>query len=460
MVLKYFFRSLLLFAFSGLLHHQTNAQRHINIDEGWKFHFGHAANPEKDFNYSIATIFSKSGGAQRTAVDPRFNDKDWTTVDLPHDWAVELPFVNVKNADVESHGYKPVGGLFPETSIGWYRKHFTVASADSGMRFQIQFDGIFRSANIWVNGFFVGNNMSGYVGCAYDITDYINFDRDNVIAVRVDATQYEGWFYEGAGIYRHVWLNKYNNLHIAHDGVFAYSDIQGNKATVTIETTVENNDLVSSNGIVSAFLTDKAGNVISKAKDASVSLNVNGTSTIKQTLIVDDPHLWSLDDPYLCRVITEIRSNGKLIDQQKLRFGIRKIGIKTNGVFLNGKHVKLFGTNNHQDHAGVGSALPDYLQYYRVRLLKDMGVNAYRTSHNAPTPELLDACDSLGMLVLDEQRLLNSSPEYIDQFERLVRRDRSRACVFMWSIGNEEGWIHTTSVGKRIAQTFIAKQKQ
>lgn len=443
-----------------LLQKSLIAQRQTNIDEGWKFHFGHAADPEKDFNYSITTIFSKSGGAARTAIDPRFNDREWRTVDLPHDWAVELPFVNVKNFDVMAHGYKPVGGLFPETSIGWYRKHFTVATADSGQRFQIQFDGIFRNANIWVNGFFVGNNMSGYLGCAYDITDYINFDRDNVIAVRVDATQYEGWFYEGAGIYRHVWLNKYNNTHIAHDGVFAYSDIKGNNAAVTIETAVENNDLVPGNRSLLSYITDKSGNVIAKGKEITVSLNANSPTTFKQTLSVNDPKLWSLDDPYLYRVVVELRANGKLIDQKKLRFGIRKIEIKTNGVFLNGKHIKLFGTNNHQDHAGLGSALPDYLQYYRIRLLKNMGVNAYRTSHNAPTPELLDACDSLGMLVLDEQRLLNSSPEYIDQFERLVKRDRSHACVFMWSIGNEEGWIHTTSVGKRIAQTFIAKQKE
>ena len=457
---KYFPKTLLLLAFFNSLYLLTHAQRQVNIDEGWKFHFGHAADPEKDFNYSIATIFSKSGGAARTAIDPRFNDKEWRTVDLPHDWAVELPFVNVKNFDVMAHGYKPVGGLFPETSIGWYRKHFTVPSADSGMRFKLQFDGIFRNANIWVNGFFLGNNMSGYIGCAYDITDYVNFDKDNVIAVRVDATQYEGWFYEGAGIYRHVWLNKYNNLHIAHDGVFAYSDIQGNKATVTIETTIENNNPAASNGSVSAYLADKTGNIIARAKDASLSLPVNGTTTVKQTLQFNNPRLWSVDDPYLYRVITEVRSNGKLIDKQNMRFGIRKIEIRTNGVFLNGKHIKLFGVNNHQDHAGVGSALPDYLQYYRIQLLKDLGVNSYRASHNPPTPELLDACDSLGMLVMDEQRLLNSSPEYMDQFERLIKRDRSRACVFMWSIGNEEGWIHTTSVGKRIAQTFIAKQKQ
>ncbi len=437
----------------------AQSRQHINFDNNWKFAFGNAANPEKDFNYSIRTIFSKSGGAFGTAVDPKFKDSAWRILNLPHDWAVELPFDYVDNFDVESHGYKPVGGLFPATSIGWYRKHFTVARADSGQRFQIQFDGIFRDANIWINGFYLGNNKSGYVGVNYDVTDFINYDRENVIVVRADATQYEGWFYEGAGIYRHVWLNKYQNTHIATDGVFAYSTITDNKATLTVETTVANEDFAAANYSIQTFLTDRSGKIIGTAKQQTVSSNTGKEKITKQTIAVNNPTLWSLENPYLYRVVVEVKKDGKIIDTKKMRFGFRAVEIKTNGIFLNGKYIKIYGTNNHHDHAGVGSAQPDYLHYYRVGLLKNMGVNAYRTSHNAPTPELLDACDSLGMLVLDEQRLLNSGPEYMSQFERLVIRDRSHASVFMWSIGNEEGWIHTTTVGKRIAQTFVAKQK-
>lgn len=439
----------------------SSAQRQqLNFDADWKFQFGHAANAEKDFNYTIATIFSKSGGAANTAIDPKFDDSKWRQLNLPHDWAVELPFVYKDNFDVMAHGYKPVGGLFPETSIGWYRKHFTVAKADSGQRFQLQFDGIFRDANIWLNGFYLGNNKSGYVGVAYDVTDYINFEKDNVLVVRADATQYEGWFYEGAGIYRHVWLNKYDNIHIETDGVFVYSAIVSNKAIVNVEAVVRNQSPSTSDCIVSSYLTDRSGKVVATSKEQKLSAPAN-----KQAIAVNNTSLvnfreWTLDDPYLYRVIVEIKAGGKLVDRKVIRYGLRHIEIKPNGVFLNGQHVKLKGVNNHQDHAGVGSALPDYLQYYRISLLKRMGVNAYRTSHNAPTAELLDACDSLGMLVMDEQRLLNSSPEYLDQFERLIRRDRNRPSVFMWSIGNEEGWIHTTSIGKRIAQTFIAKQKQ
>jgi beta-galactosidase len=440
---------------------QQSPRKKTNMDDNWKFHFGHAANPEKDFNYSIATIFSKSGGAAGTAIDARFKDSAWSRVDLPHDWAVELPFVNSASPDVESHGYKPVGGLFPETSIGWYRKHFKVSSADSGTRFQIQFDGIFRDANIWLNGFYLGNNKSGYSGASYDVTDFVRFDRENILVVRVDATQYEGWFYEGAGIYRHVWLNQYDNLHISDGGLFVYTEVQGKNANVNIETTVENQDFSAASCTVYSYITDRDGKQIAQTKEQPLTLPVNGKGTIKRSIIVSNPLLWSPEDPYLYRVVSVIKSGNKIVDVVKDRFGIKTLRFDAaEGFFLNGKHVKIHGVNNHQDHAGVGSALPDYLQYYRIRLLKNMGVNAYRTSHHPPTPELLDACDSLGMLVLDENRLLNSSLECMSQFERMILRDRNHASVFLWSIGNEEGWIHTNSFGKRIAQTLLAKQKE
>lgn len=439
----------------------SNAQKKINFDEGWKFHFGHAANPDKDFNYSTATIYSKSGGAAKTAIDAKFVDTTWTNINLPHDWAVALPFENSPSFDVESHGYKPVGGFYPETSIGWYRKHFDIEKSDSGKRFEIQFDGIFRNASIWVNGFFVGNNFSGYVGKSYDITDYLNFDKENVIVVRVDATQYEGWFYEGAGIYRHVWLNTTNKTHIVDDGLFVHSTVNGRNAAINIETEVENKNLAASNVVVYSYITDQNGKQIAKTSEQKLSLTVNQKSVLKQKLTLNNVSLWSLENPYLYKVISVVKQGNQIIDKKKSNFGIRTVRFDaTEGFFLNGKHIKIQGTNNHQDHAGIGSALPDYMQYYRIRLLKEMGSNAYRASHNAPTKELLEACDSLGMLVVDEQRLLNSSPEYIDQFERLIRRDRNHPSVFLWSIGNEEGWIQKTEIGKRIAQTLLAKQKE
>jgi beta-galactosidase len=440
---------------------QSSERKKINIDEGWKFHFGNASDPSKDFNYSIAAIFSKSGNGARTPIDNSFSDNTWRTVDLPHDWAVELPFVHVQNFDVESHGFKPVGGLFPETSIGWYRKHFTVAKADSGSRFQIQLDGVFRNASFWINGFYLGNNLSGYIGAAYDITDYLKYDHDNILVVRVDATQYEGWFYEGAGIYRSVWLNQYNPVHITDGGLFVSSEIKDNNAVIDIETTVENQQVSTANCSVYSYITDRDGRVMAQSKEQFILLASNASGKIKQKLSVINPRLWSVDNPYLYRIISVVKSNNKIVDIIKERFGIRTLRFDANeGFFLNGQHLKIQGTNNHQDHAGVGSAMPDYLQYYRVQLLKNMGVNACRTSHNPPTPSFLDACDSLGMLVLDENRLLNSSNEYLNQFERMIRRDRNHPSVFLWSIGNEEGWIQTTDIGKHIAQTLLSKQKE
>ena len=437
------------------------SQQRINIDDNWKFHFGHAADPARDFNYGVANLFAKNGAATGTAIATNFNDSTWRTLNLPHDWAVELPFLYKNNFDVQSHGYKPVGGLFPETSIGWYRKHFHVSRSDSGQRMQVQFDGIFRNASIWLNGYFLGQNASGYLGATYDITDYLHFDRDNVLVVRVDATQYEGWFYEGAGIYRHVWLKKFNNLHLEHDGVFIYADVRQPQTTLQVEASVRNMGLDPANCTVVSYLSERDGRKLAQTKETPVKVDTHGKALVKQSLQITNPRLWDIDDPYLYRVTTLVRANGKTVDSITHRFGFRTIRFDgREGFFLNGKPLKLKGTNNHQDHAGVGAALPDYLQYYRIRLLKNMGSNAYRSSHHAPTPELLDACDSLGMLVMDEQRLLSSSPEYLDQFERLIKRDRNHPSVFIWSIGNEEGWIQANSVGKRIAQTLLARQRQ
>lgn len=439
----------------------TTAQKKTNLDEDWRFHFGHAANAKEDFNYSIATLFSKSGAAVNTAIDTKFVDSTWTKINLPHDWAVELPFVQSENFDVVSHGFKPVGGLYPETSIGWYRKRFSVSKNDKQDRLELQFDGIFRNASIWLNGFYVGTNQSGYIGKNYDVTDYIDFEKENILVVRVDATQYEGWFYEGAGIYRHVWLNQFNNLHIPFGGQFVHSKVNGNKATVTIETSIENKNFSSKKCSAYSYITDRNGKIIGKSKEEVLNLNVNEIKTLKQNISISNPKLWSIEEPYLYKAYSVILENGKIVHKEQTRFGIRTVVFDAQkGFFLNGKHIKIKGTNNHQDHAGIGSALPDYLQYYRIQKLKELGSNAYRCSHNAPTKELLEACDSLGMLVLNEQRLLNSSAEYMDQFERLIKRDRNHPSVFLWSIGNEEGWIQKNDFGKKIALSLLAKQKE
>jgi beta-galactosidase len=396
-----------------------------------------------------------------TIVNPKFVDSTWSKINVPHDWVVSLPFEKSDTPIMDSHGYKPVGGAYPETSIGWYRKHFTIDKSNSNNRFELQFDGIYRNAAIWINGFYVGTNFSGYIGSSYDVTDYMNFETENVIVIRVDATQNEGWFYEGAGIYRHVWLNMTEKIFIPENGVYITTQLKDKTATVTIETTIENSNIITSNCITYSYITDRNGKIIAKTTETNVRLNANKNTVIKQKLRVLNSRLWSIEDPYLYKVISVIKVGNKIVQQSKTRFGIRTFKFDaTEGFFLNGKSVKIKGTNNHQDHAGIGSALPDYLQYYRIKLLKEMGSNAYRASHNAPTPELLEACDSLGMLVLDEHRLLNSSPEYKDQFKRLLIRDRNHASVFLWSIGNEEQNIQGNEYGKKIAQSLLAIQKE
>lgn len=451
-----FFCSLLSFSFINHINAQQQ-RRVINFDGGWKFHLGDADDPHRDFNYGIANIFSKSGQAGNTAIAEKFDDKDWENVRLPHDWAVALPFEYVNNGDLEAHGYKAVGGLFPENSIGWYRKSFTLNSADSGGRYVLRLDGVYRDSKVWINGYYVGGNFSGYIGADYDITDFIRFGHKNELVVRADATQDEGWFYEGAGMYRHAWLISTNDVHIADEGgVFVHTIQKGNDATVTVETNVINHSLRAASAAVYTEITDRNGNIIQTSKETPINLNVQSSGLVKQVLLLKNPTLWDLDNPYLYRAVAVVKVDGKEADRVKVRFGVRTITVDPNeGLFLNGKPVKVQGTSNHQDHAGVGSALPDYLQYYRIGLLKEMGCNAYRTTHNPPTPELLDACDSLGMLVLDETRLLTSGEEYAHQLEHLVLRDRNHPSVFMWSIGNEEYMTQHTDIGKRIAQNNL-----
>ncbi|MFT4203029.1 MAG: beta-galactosidase GalA [Chitinophagaceae bacterium] len=441
-----------LLAIVGFAQAQTTRQK-INFDEGWKFHLGNASNPALDFNYGIANLFSKSGEAGNTAISEKFDETGWETVNLPHDWVVGLAFQYVKNEDLDAHGYRPVGGLFPQNSIGWYRKTFTINPADSGGRYLLQFDGIYRDSKVWINGYYLGGNFSGYVPSYYDISDFIQYGKKNTLVVRADATQYEGWFYEGAGIYRHAWLNHIDEVHIKPEGgVYVHSAVADNEAKVYVETTVQNKSLSDKNISVTTILTDRNGKAIAQSKPIPIKLHIDAENTVTQELQIASPTLWEVDNPYLYRAVAVVSDGDKILDSVKVRFGVRSFRFDSKeGFFLNGKPLKLQGVCNHQDHAGVGSALPDYLQYYRIGLLKEMGANAYRTTHNPPTPELLDACDSLGMLVFDETRLLTSGNEYASQLQNLVLRDRNHASIFLWGIGNEEHHNQYNSIGKRVA---------
>jgi beta-galactosidase len=419
------------------------------LDFGWRFHFGHANDAAKDFGFGSG----RSGGFQKTGgfldpSHPAFDDSDWKPVDLPHDWAIELPFKNAPA--LTSKGSYPLGRDYPETSVGWYRRVFELAAADGAKRISVEFDGAYRETMGVFNGFYIGRHSGGYDPFSFDLTDFASPGAPNVLLVRVDATLSDGWFYEGAGIYRHVWLVKTAPVHVKKWGTLARSRVQEREATVSIKTEVENHTKSAQNVRVISTILDPSGEQSGKSASAPLSISIAGERTFEQQVTVKQPALWSLEQRNMYKLVTEVESGGTIVDRYETRFGIRSLKFDAEkGFFLNGNSVKVKGTCNHQDHAGLGVALPDAVQYYRVRKLQEMGCNAIRTSHNPPTPELLDACDELGMLVMDETRMLSSNPDGIAQFENMLRRDRNHPSVFLWSMGNEES-IAPTEIGLRL----------
>ena len=413
------------------------------LDFGWRFSFGNANDPAKDFNFGTGRMgnFQKTGNFL-PAGTLGFNDDDWQAVDLPHDWAVELPFVN--DPALASKGFYPLGRTYPATSVGWYRRIFDLPAADADKRITLEFDGAYRETMVVFNGFYIGRHSGGYDPFSFDVTDFANPGGRNVVLVRVDATSSDGWFYEGAGIYRHVWLVKTNPVHVRKWGTFVAAEVKAGEAALSIRTEVNNDHQTAQNARVVSTVLDPAGKPVGKVTTSTVSIAAGGDQTFEQQMTVSQPQLWSLEERNLYTLVTEVRVGGEAVDHYETPFGIRTIKFDAEkGFFLNGKSVKVRGTCNHQDHAGLGAALPDAVQYYRVRKLQEMGCNSLRTSHNPPTPELLDACDELGMLVFDETRMMSSNPEGLAQFEDLVRRDRNHPSVFMWSMGNEEALART-----------------
>jgi len=427
----------------------------LSLDTGWRFALGHAQDAAKDFDHATAyfSYVTKAGYGDGPAA-AGFDDRGWRQLDLPHDWAVEAPFS--KDAS-HSHGYKAVGRSFPERSIGWYRKTFTLPAGDKGRRISVEFDGVFRDSVAWINGFYLGRQGSGTTGFRYDLSDYLNYGGTNVLVVRADATMEEGWYYEGAGIYRHVWLTKTAPLHIPQWGVFAHSTLKDGRALVTVQTEVRNEEPGQETFEIEQAILAPSGELLAYGKLDGLTLSAGTLGSYSQVLTVDHPRLWSLEDPALHRVVTLVRRAGQVLDRTETRFGIRELRFDPDqGFFLNGRHVYIKGANMHQDHAGVGTALPDSLHEYRIRRLKDMGMNAWRTSHQPPTPEFLDACDRLGFLVLDENRLMGPSPEQLSQLEAMIRRDRNHPSVFVWSLGNEEWAIEGNDFGARITASMRA----
>ncbi len=464
---------------TGALLSVASARERVSIDSGWRFQLGDP--PDVTTNVTVypeigdlAKLDSDEVGAgnntetymESLRVDPvathagenvsfvltNYNDNAWRQLNLPHDWADELPF----NSGADGgHGYKAVGySGFTTNNIGWYRHTFTLPANYAGQTLWLEFDGVYRNCLVWLNGHILGRNVSGYSSFYFDATQYANPGGTNVLVVRVDANRFEGWFYEGAGIYRHVWLTAASPVHVAEWGTFvATTSLVGSNATLTLQTDVTNQSgVTTANGSVTSTIFDAGSNAV--ATIASVVSVPAGQDLIVTQTVTLTANLWSLQTPYLYNLVTTISNQNAVADVYNTPFGVRTVRFDTtNGVFINGQHVEIQGMCNHQDHAGVGSALPDRLQYFRIEKLKQMGVTGYRSSHNEPTAELLNACDQLGMLVLDENRRIGTNAEPLGELSRQIRRDRNHPSVFAWSLGNEEP-LQGTSTGASVIQVM------
>lgn len=419
------------------------------LDGGWRFNLGDIPMPViKGGGWSYAN--AKAGNAQGAAASD-FDDTAWPLVTLPHDWAILSPPDKDENI---AQGYRKRG-------IAWYRRTIRFEPADKGRYFELQFDGIATNATIWFNGNLIDHNWSGYNSFCLDVTAMARFgDNLNSLVVRVDADKMEGWWYEGAGIYRNAWLARRSALYILTDGVHAdpRCDAAG-QWFVPVTVDIGNAGDTSGSVTIEAELRDPQGKIVARAStDSSVEPLMTARAQLR--LVAPDPSLWSVAKPDLYTVSTRLLRGGRTIDERHLRTGFRTIRFDPDqGFFLNGSHVKLKGVCLHQDHAGVGVAVPAALWEFRLRRMKQFGVNAIRFTHNAVAREVMDLCDELGFLVMAENRNFNPSPVYLEQLEWLVRRDRNRPSVIMWSVFNEEP-MEGTYAGKQMVRRMVEKIRE
>ena len=434
---------------TGWAAYEHAPRERLSLDQGWRFHLGDV--PMPDLKTHGDFYYNAKAGLARGAAAPNYNDSAWRRVDLPHDWMVEQSFDQREGVSI---GYRARG-------VSWYRRQFRLDEADRSKHLELQFDGVATHCTVWFNGTVVARNWCGYTSFYVDITPFAQYgDATNTIAVRVDANDMEGWWYEGAGIYRHTWLVKRDPVHIITDGVFANPvKNKSGKWTLPVEVTLENSGKENAKAEVAVTLVDPDGKEIAHKK-TSANVAVLEQALAKISLDVSKPKLWSVDEPTLYSVRTVVSVDGKIVDSVTNQCGFRTIRFDADkGFFLNDQPLKIKGTANHQDMAGVGVAVPDSLWDFRIRKLKELGSNAYRCAHNPPAKEFLDACDRLGMLVMDENRNFNTSPEYMRQLEWMVRRDRNHPSIILWSVFNEEP-MQATPQGYEMVRRMAAAVKR
>ena len=418
----------------------------VVINNDWTFAMGNAASKELDYTHGTEyfTYICKvqSSNHSHAPIMPEFDDSSWQKVSLPHDWAVDLPYSPEAS---HSHGYKCIGWKYPENSVGWYRKHIEIPAEDKGKQFFIEFEGIYRDSEVFCNGFYLGGERSGYASSVYTLTPYLNYGGDNVITVRCDASLEEGWYYEGAGIYRNVRLYKSGPVSMKHYSL----KISQKKADGSIWTV--------SDGTADVYVDESCIDFDYILADAAV----NRDKVTREIEIRDAEgrrveraeRRWSIDSPYLYTLTVRLFYDGELSDVVTRRFGVRTLEFSPEkGLLLNGKAVKLRGANMHLDHAGVGVAVPDELWRYRISRLQEYGFNAVRTSHNCASVSMLDLCDEMGVLVIDENRQFGVNQEQLRQLRNMIDRDRNHPSVILWSVGNEEWAVEHGEKGVEIAR--------
>lgn len=415
----------------------------INLDYQWQFYRGDitlkTANSHAD-SYGNCKAGAVPGPAGKT-----WNDADWRTVDLPHDYYAESDF---SEENLLSHGYRT-------RSNAWYRKSFLLDESLEDKELFICFEGTSVNADFYFNGSLMERSFSAYTETVFNITDRAYFDgRPNILAVYIKGFETEGWWYEGAGIYRHVRLYAKNKVHIAHNGIFGKPVLKKgtkNSWNVEVEANIENSRYEKDNFSIRSSIYDGDA-VIAEQLMENISIAFDSQKQVFQKLPVSRPVRWDVDHPKLYTLSVEIIQNGTVVDVEKQRIGFRTFSIDAEkGFFLNERPLKIKGTCNHQDHAGVGVAVPDSVQYYRIKRLKEMGTNAYRCAHNLPSKEILDACDELGMIVMDENRRFESRTEVLEYLDIMVKRDRNHPSVIFWSLFNEEP-LQNTEEGAKIFQ--------
>ena len=418
----------------------------VVINNDWTFAMGNAASKELDYThgteYFTYICKAQSSNHSHAPIMPEFDDSSWQKVSLPHDWAVDLPYSPEAS---HSHGYKCIGWRYPENSVGWYRKHIEIPAEDKGKQFFIEFEGIYRDSEVFCNGFYLGGERSGYASSVYTLTPYLNYGGDNVIAVRCDASLEEGWYYEGAGIYRNVRLYKSGPVSMKHYSL----KISQKKADGSIWTV--------SDGTADVYVDESCIDFDYILADAAV----NRDKVTREIEIRDAEgrrveraeRRWSIDSPYLYTLTVRLFYDDELSDVVTRRFGVRTLEFSPEkGLLLNGEAVKLRGANMHLDHAGVGVAVPDELWRYRISRLQEYGFNAVRTSHNCASVSMLDLCDEMGVLVIDENRQFGVNQEQLRQLRNMIDRDRNHPSVILWSVGNEEWAVEHGEKGVEIAR--------